>query len=332
MGWKGTVRSIQATARAIEREEKKRQRELEKRIREAEKLAELERAALEVEEFENYLEVITSVHKDVGYEWDWEEVLQSEPPEEPNKVTKRQESAKQKIDHFKPSFFVKLFNQEEKKRERLQDKLKAAIDEDLAEYTDLMEDYQDAKSEWEKLHSLAKRITDGEAAAYMEAIDEAEPFEEIPEYGSAFDATVVDKDTVDVLFRVNAEEVIPNEKKTLLKSGKLSVKSMPKTHYYELHQDYVCGCALRVARELFALLPVQRVLVTATCLLLNPATGHKEDQPILSVVMPRGNFEKLNFLMLDPSDSLVNFDHNMKFYKTRGFVPINKISTDQLGE
>jgi len=69
----------------------------------------------------------------------------------------------------------------------LQEKLEEATEEDLAEYTDLMEDYRDAKSEWEKLRSLAKKNTDGEVVAYLEAIEEAEPFEEIYEYGSSFD-------------------------------------------------------------------------------------------------------------------------------------------------
>jgi len=330
MEWKGTVRSIQATARAIDREEKRRQRELEKRIRESEKLAEIERAELEVDEFENYLEVITSVHKDVGYVWDWEEVLRSEPPEEPAKVIRREQAAKQIIADFTPSFFDKLFRQEEKKKNKLQEELEEGIEDDLAESKDLAEDYRDAQSEWETLRRLAKKITDGDIAAYLEAIEEAEPFDEIYEYGSSFVTTVVDDDTVDVLFRVNDDEVIPNEKKSLLQSGKLSVKSMPKTHYYELYQDYVCGSALRVARELFALLPIQRVLVTATCTMLNPGTGNKEEQPILSVLIPRSTLDELNFQMLDPSDSLVNFVHNMKFYKTKGFVAIKKLDVDSI--
>ena len=38
---------------------------------------------------------------------------------------------------------------------------------------------------------------------------------------------------------------------------------MPKGRFHEIYQDYLCGCLLRVAREVFALFPVDTVLVTA---------------------------------------------------------------------
>lgn len=329
MGYKGTIQSIQATARKIERAELKRQREIERRRKEAAKLAALEQATLEVEEFENYLEVITSVHMDCGYVWDWSETLRSVPPDEPAKVSKRQDKAKQKIDSFKPSFFVKMFKQEEKKRASLNEKLEIAIEKDNEEYQDLVEDYKDAYSEWETITNLASRIVAGDIEAYRAAIDEAKPYEEIYKYGSAFNTNVISKDAVEVLFQVNDERVIPSEMKSLLKSGKLSVKNMPKSRYYELYQDYVCGSTIRVARELFALLPINRVLVTATCNMLNTATGHKEQQNILSVLMPREIFNKLNFQQIDPSNSLVNFEHKMKFYKTKGFAPIDAIKVSE---
>ena len=82
---------------------------------------------------------------------------------------------------------------------------------------------------------------------------------------------------------------------------------MPKTKFYELYQDHVCSCVLRVGRELVALLPVEMVLVTAMGRLLNKKTGHIEEQPILSVLMPRKTLDSLNFDLIDPSDSMDNF-------------------------
>ncbi len=130
--------------------------------------------------------------------------------------------------------------------------------------------------------------------------------------------------------KVNSEEVIPNEVKTQLKSGKLSVKPMSKTRFYELYQDYICGGVLRVARELFALLPVEFVIVTAVGELLNTKTGYLDEQPILSVIIPRDTINRLNFDLLDPSDSMENFSHNMKFYKTKGFQVVQKLSPSDL--
>jgi hypothetical protein len=89
---------------------------------------------------------------------------------------------------------------------------------------------------------------------------------------------------------------------------------------------------LRVARETFALLPVEIVIVTAMGEVLNSATGHVEELPILSAAIPRATLQRLNFAMLDASDSLRNFVHRMDFKKTRGFVPVNRIEPGELGQ
>lgn len=65
--------------------------------------------------------------------------------------------------------------------------------------------------------------------------------------------------------------------------------------------------------------------VTAVSELLNPKTGHIEEQPILSVAIPRSTLDRLNFEMIDPSDSMENFVHNMNFSKTKGFSAVERI-------
>jgi len=102
-----------------------------------------------------------------------------------------------------------------------------------------------------------------------------------------------------------------------------------------LYQDYVCSVALRVAGELLALLPFQTVVVTATDKLLNSTTGHIEEQPILSVAIPRSTLDDLNLGLIDPSDSMQNFIHNMNFKKTKGFTAIEMVDESaitKLGE
>lgn len=101
---------------------------------------------------------------------------------------------------------------------------------------------------------------------------------------------------------------------------------MPKGRFYELYQDYVCSCILRVARELFALLPIEMVIIHAIGNLLNSKTGHLEDKPIISVATPRKTLETFNFEMLDPSDSMENFVHKMTFKKTKGFEAVEKLN------
>src|ERR1019366_10691322 len=92
---------------------------------------------------------------------------------------------------------------------------------------------------------------------------------------------------IECQINVNSSQTIPTEVKTLTSSGKLSIKPMPKGRFQEIYQDYVCGCMLRVAREVFAMLPVEMVLVTASADLLDSRTGHTSAQPVLSAAMPR---------------------------------------------
>lgn len=132
------------------------------------------------------------------------------------------------------------------------------------------------------------------------------------------------------ILHVNGEHVIPYEAKTLLKNGKLSVKPVPKGRFYEIYQDYVCCGVLRVAREFYALLPADMLIVTAMTDLLNTKTGHFEEQSILSAVIPRKTLDRLNFETLDPSDSMANFLHRMDFKKTKGFAAIEPITPDIL--
>jgi hypothetical protein len=126
--------------------------------------------------------------------------------------------------------------------------------------------------------------------------------------------------------KTNGEDVIPSDIKTLIKTGKVSTKKMPKSQFYELYQDYICSCALRVSREIFAVLPTAMVIVNANGELLNSKTGHMEECTLLSVAIPRETIEKLNIDAIDPSDSLSNFVHNMSFKKTSGFGAVEKLT------
>ena len=326
MGWKGTLRSIAAAQRRAEREALRRQRELERQRKKLEKMREMERAAYEVQVYENYLDVLNSVHKDCSDNWDWEALKSANPPAEPQKENRYENSAQRLLDSYKPSFIDKLLRRAEKKRVALENKVEEGRKKDESEHKNSMKEFEQKYEEWKSLRDLSTRILAGDEQAYIEAINQADIFEEIKQLGSWVEFKTHGNELIQATVHVNSEEVIPNETKTLLKSGKLSVKKMPKTRFYGLYQDYVCGCVLRVARELFALLPIEMTIVTAVAKLLNTATGHLEDQPILSVAIPRDTINGLNFSRLDPSDSMDNFVHKMKCLKTKGFRAVEEIA------
>ena len=129
-----------------------------------------------------------------------------------------------------------------------------------------------------------------------------------------------------VEFRAKGSEVIPAISMSLTKTGVLSKKALTKTQYFDYLQDYVCSCAIRVARELFSVIPIDTVIVHAVDQIVNTATGQDEDCTILSVIFKRATFDGINFDRIDPSDFIEANEHNMKFLKTTGFKPVERLS------
>jgi len=135
---------------------------------------------------------------------------------------------------------------------------------DEREYQIARARYEKEFAQWKKMHSLARRVLAGEGRAYTEAVSESSALTEISNLGSSIHMTVHDARVIECELKVNGRDVIPTDMKSLTSTGKLVVKSMPKARFHEIYQDYVCGCVLRLAREMFALLPVDTAILTAT--------------------------------------------------------------------
>ena len=330
MGWKGTVRSIGAAVRAAERDAKRRQRELERQQKQYEKMQELEQAAYEVDVYENHIEVIQSIHKECSAHVDWNYIALSKQPKEPKKSCAKEEEARLKLDEYKPGLIDRLFKREEKKMALLTQEIEIAIKADEDKYKSRVSSWEKEVEEWKESVDIAEALLKGDAKAKIEAIDNLQPFSEISNLGSSLSVSIYDNGLLEATINVHSTEIVPSESKSLLKSGKLSVKNMPKVKFNEIYQDYVCSCILRIANELFSTIPDQLVLVTAVDELLNSKTGHLEEAPILSAAISRSTINSLNLEKIDPSDSMSNFIHNMSFQKTKGFNRVERINPESL--
>ena len=201
--------------------------------------------------------------------------------------------------------------------------------QDEQDFQAAMQSYSEQMAEWEKLKNMARRILAGEYKAYTEALVEFNPFADISDLGSSINFTVHNAKLVECVLKVSGKQIIPAEVKTLTASEKVSVKPMPKGLFHEIYLDYLCGCVLRVAREVFALLPVDTVLVTAAADSLDSRTGLAMEQPVLSVVMPRADVTSLNFDRLVPSDAMDIFQCRGDFKasrKSEAFQPITPLT------
>lgn len=296
------------------RSARQRQQELTKRQKEIAKQEKLEQAKYEVELYENKIELLQSVHKECSDPINWHEKKQSPPPFKDGEPGPNEIESKKALDQYKPTFRDRLFNRIEARKRILKESIEESKKEDELLY-----------EQWSRTVELAGRILEKDNKAYLEVLENEAPFEDIKELGSSLSFKVLDDKTIETELHVHSETVVPDHTKTLTKTGKVSTRKMAKGKYYELYQDYVCSCVLRVAREVFALLPIQTAYIHALSEILDTATGHTEERPILSVVIRKESIEQINFDHIDCSDAIENMEHNMKFRKTKGFAPVEKI-------
>lgn len=292
----------------------RRQNELRKQQREAEKLEQMERNKLEVELFENRLEMLKSIHIEADEEVDWKEVRQTQPPFRKGTIGPKEAEAKAELDNYKPGLLDKIFKRDGKKREELQQKMVEARKEDASDY-----------EAWEEMVQTAIDVVNGDIDTYFKVIEEFAPLDDLLEFGSGFEFFANEPHVMEVNFDVHSDTVLPTKIKSLTKTGKVSVRDFPKMKRLDLQQDYVCSCTIRIARDMFALLPLDYIYINAIDEQINSATGHTERNTILSVKVDRETLNKLNFENIDCSDAMDNFEHHMNFMKRKGFQPVERL-------
>ena len=156
---------------------------------------------------------------------------------------------------------------------------------------------------WEYYHEMAPKILAGDIDAYLQLIYEVNPLDDLLMYGSNFEFGTDDPQKIEVEFVVN-EAALSDAR-----------KQMNNLEYNDLLQDYVCSTCIRIARDMFALLPIGTTIVHAT---LNGNT-------VVSVAFDRNTLSRIRFGYIDPSDTLSKFKHNMDYNPNRGLLPVRNI-------
>ena len=200
------------------------------------------------------------------------------------------------------------------------------LKENLEEQDEAHKQYLKEKEDFKKVVEIAKGVQNKNSQSYTYALNFFNPFEDLNEYGSDISFTVK-SNSISVDYFVHSEEVIPNTTKKVLRKGiEVKEEQMPTSRFNEIYQDYVCSCVLRISKEVFQLLPViDNVQVNAKGSVMNTATGNHEEKTIVSAKINRSKLAELNFDLLDPSDSMSNFEHRMDFKKTEGFKPVEDL-------
>ena len=114
---------------------------------------------------------------------------------------------------------------------------------------------------WAFLHQHASDVLMGDVAAYLAVLQQENPMADLMPYVTALDVTCANADTLRVTFSSRRD----------------------------LHgEEYLCGMAVRIARDLFAALPVLQVEVSA--------------QDALAVTFTRAQMNKVRFAFIDPAE------------------------------
>jgi hypothetical protein len=334
VGWKQFVRAVQADARRHQREVKRqnareeresmrRHRELHRLQRELDKQSEKARAANDVARFDNYLELLVSLHCDDDmFEWDWADFASALPPNPPMRRNDYESAATGAQILYVPNLIDRLFGAAKRRQAELQAGVEKARREDDAQYARAMQEHHERERGWAARRALASRILSSDSTAYLAGLEHASAFAELASFQTRVTVAEVEREALAVTCEITDDEIVPTEEVKLTASGKLTKKSMATSKYWALYQDHLCSAALRVARETFDLLPIVRTVVNIGPVRVNTATGHRESVVFLAAHFSRSGVDALNLAKIDPSDSMKNFPHRMKFKKTTGFDPV----------
>ena len=292
-------------------------------------------AADAVSAHEAHIAALTTIHHARREPIDWHRILNCPAPVKPVRGTAHERAARKKLYAWSPSWLDRLRNLEEKKRHKLKNQLRDAIEQDDTRHTAAIDRWERETAAWKRDARLARSILDGDQDAWAEAINTHSEFLVPGEQPSSDPSQAavagrsewrIDNKSVSVDVHTCGRELVPTEACRQLQSGKLSTRNMPKGRYWEIYLNYVSGCAFRSATDIFAILPLDMVVVTILEERLNPATGHVESAPILSVQVARKTLETINLSNAQAGAALTQFNHAMDFRKTQGFRTIEPLA------
>lgn len=329
---KARVRQRQRDERDAMRQYRAMQREQAARAKEyarQQKEQELQDAADEVAQFERYLDLLVSVHKDCSDPWDWPAYAIAAEPVGPVRDDTASRSARADLDAYAPGWFERVFGGAKRRLAELEIALNRAIAGEELLFREATATYEREHAAWRSCRDVGTRIVAGDVRAYGEALVVSGAFDELRAFHTRVDVIGARADAMAFTCQVTDDEVVPSDELSLTAKGKISTKAMAKGRYWLLYQDHLCSAAMRVGREALAVLPVERVVVNIGPVQVNPSTGHREPFTFLAAQFTRENLGKLNLRRIDPSDAMSNFPCRMRFKKTSGFEPIDRMTLDE---
>src|SRR5262245_6494746 len=134
MGWKGTIRSLEAASRRAAREQERHRKRLIAQQKLADKMDALAQAKHEVELHESLVESLLTVHSQCSERVDWAALAKTPAPLKPQPQSMHEDKAAAALNTFSPSLLDRLFGRVEQKRKVLEHEVPVARQRDQDEY------------------------------------------------------------------------------------------------------------------------------------------------------------------------------------------------------
>lgn len=291
-------------------------REITERQKEKEKYNELEKVRLAVDAYENTLDRIHSIHKKVCNPINWPQVRDSNPPyHKPNgEIGPQEKAALQQLNEYKPKKLTRLLGKYGKELQVLKENVYQSRDKDILEYQTWVRDVR-----------IAAKVIAGDANTYFRIMKEFAPFDDLLEYGHSFTFSAVSSKVMEIEFDAANEKVVPKEQYFLSESDELLTKEMPTYEFFDLQQEYTFSCAIRIAREMFSLLPLDAVYIHAIDTVRDTTAGIEEKKTILSVRFDQDSLSELKFDQIKCSDHLRSINCHINFNHSTGFQEVDRL-------
>ena len=137
-------------------------------------------------------------------------------------------------------------------------------------------------SKYEFCRTVANKILSGDINSYLETIEACQPVADLLLYCGDFEFGTDSPSCIEVEFSAKPENVLQN-----------GIND-------NLLDEFISAVSIRVARDIFALLPVSSVIIHATI----------ADQTILSVRFIRNGINRINFKSETAKEIIMQFEHH----------------------
>lgn len=287
----------------------------------------VESAKAEIKKEEDYVNNLISLHKIHRDVMNWEQIQNSSAPVLPERSDINERFTRNEREQYVPGFFDKFFRRVDLIIKSKDNAIEQGRQKDEEKYRKRIDRYKKKYSIWREQVDLATGILAENLETYKKVLQVYDLGERTKEAGRLLSVKIPHSDIIVVELNDIAEEVLPEKQAVASKTGRLRYKSFTKAAYYDLYQKYVCSSAIRIAREIQSLLPVETVVVNLWGKVIDKVTLCKKRCLILTAAITRKEINLTKVEEINPVEIVSKMTHNMKFKKNKGFEKVDKLDS-----